>query len=125
MNIYDVKKVAQYTIDDIAPVSEVRSIKETFKIIKRSRDFNKLLCNVHGIVTNRLYNNGYDIDEFAGCEVTAYNSTDYVISFLLFVSQSKHKILENTFHRAWAYVAFTYENSVFKINCTMPTIMMY
>lgn len=125
MNIYDVKKLATYSIEDPTPVGDVKAISEKFNIIKRSYTFDKLLYKADELIINRLRNEGYYIDEYAGCEISAYSRNDYVLSFLLFVSGPGHKILGNSFRRVWANLAFTFDDGTYKLNCTYPTITIY
>ena len=125
MIIYDVKKSATYTIEDSAPFGDVRAIKEAFKLIKRSSIFDEeVLCGAQDLVRCRLRDQGYYIDEYAGCEVSAYSATDYVVSLLLFAGKMDY-VCDHAYRRVWAHVAFTLEDGVFTLNCTIPTITIF
>ena len=125
MIIYDVKKSATYTIENLAPFGDVRAIKEAFKLIKRSSAFDEeVLYSAQKLIANRLRDQGYYIDEYAGCEVSAYSCTDYVVSLLLFAGKMDY-VCDRSYQRVWAHVSFTLEDDVFTINCTIPTITIF
>lgn len=125
MNIYEVKKSATYSIEDSAPFGDVRTIKEAFKLIKRSSVFDEeVLCGAQDLVISRLRDTGYYIDEYAGCEVSAYSATDYVVSLLLFAGKMDY-VCDRSYKRVWAHVAFTLEDGVYTLTCTAPSVTIF